>query len=384
MRIGRPTLASKLSQYAGIGSVTESRKPSQWPEPSSLPKGHPHLGVRNRWCMLGTSDLVADDPVPFRALGEDLVLWRDGDGAAQLMSDRCPHRGARLSVGDVVDGELQCWYHGWRFDPTGQCTSVPTQGGACSLADRTTIDVAYRVEEQAGYLWAWIGESEPAPLVLPDEMTDDSWSTFPETVIWQANWMLALENLVDIMHAPFLHARSITLNGGVTADRVAVTDTAHGFEVSRKNQAGVNFDWVEVVLDPLPYVRLDIPLPPSAGSGPPLRILGFLTPSDNDRTVVHFPRFRQVSGRERKIWRSLYKARLRGTHMHVLNQDKAMLEGMRTVEEARADEHLAQADRPVVHLRRAIDAACADQRQHFGIETELTAVAEPFEEDVTA
>lgn len=367
MRIGRPTLTSRLSQYAGLGSVRESRRPSQWLQPSHLPKGHPHLGLRNRWHLLGTSDLVGTDPVPFRALGEDLVLWRPDASTVRLMVDRCPHRGARLSVGDVVDGELQCWYHAWRFDADGQCTSVPSQGGACALADNTRIDVTYPVEERAGYLWAWIGEEEPAPLELPPEMVDDSWSTFPETVHWQANWMLALENLVDIMHAPFLHARSITLNGGATEDRVLVTDTAEGFEVHRRNQAGVNFDWIEVVLGPLPYVRLDIPLPPSAGPGPPLRILGFLTPSDNDRTVVHFPRFRQVSGRERQIWRSLYRVRLRGTHMHVLNQDKAMLESMRTVEEARADEHLAQADRPVIHLRRALEPFFDKQRVDFGL-----------------
>ncbi len=367
MRIGRPTLASRASQYLGVGSVRESKQSSAWPQPSDLPKGHPHLGVRDRWYLIGTSDLVGTDPVAFRALGEDLVLWRDTDRTVQLMVDRCPHRGARLSLGDVVEGELQCWYHHWRFDATGQCTSVPSQGGRCGLADSTQIPVTYPVEEAAGYIWAWIGESGPSALELPAEMTDESWSTFPETVHWQANWMLALENLVDIMHAPFLHARSITLGGGATEDRVAVTDTDQGFEVHRKNQAGVNFDWVEVVLDTLPYVRLDIPLPPSAGPGPPLRILGFLTPSDNDRTVVHFPRFRRVSGRERMIWRSLYRARLRGTHMHVLNQDKMMLEGMRTVEEARADERLAQADRPVIHLRRALDPVFERQRKEHGL-----------------
>ena len=367
MRIGRPTVASRLSQYAGIGSVRTSREPSSWPPPSSLSKGHPNLGLRDRWYMLGVSSMVDVDPIPLRLLGEDLALWRDGDGHARLMADRCPHRGARLSIGDVVDGQLQCWYHAWRFDASGQCVSVPSQGGPCTLADNTRIDVTYVVREAGGYLWAWMGEDEPGELTLPSEMTDPSWSTFPETVEWSANWLLALENLVDIMHAPFLHARSITLSGGATEDRVAVTDTAEGFEVHRRNQAGVNFDWIEVVMGPLPYVRLDIPLPPSAGPGPPLRILGFLTPTDNDHTLVHFPRFRQVSGRERTIWRSLYRARLRGTHMHVLNQDKTMLESMRTIEEARADEHLAQADRPVIHLRRTLEPLFEAQRTRHGL-----------------
>lgn len=367
MSIGARALADRLSQYAGLGAVRRSRRPSPWPAPSRRPKGHPDLGLRDRWYLLGRAGMVGAEPVALRALGEDLVLWRDGTGAARLMADHCPHRGARLSIGDVVDGQLQCWYHHWRFDPSGQCTLVPSQGGACALAESTRIEVTYPVVERSGYLWAWIGEDEPDPLELPDELTDDTWSTFPETVEWRANWLLALENLVDIMHAPFLHARSITLGGGITEDRVTVSDHESGFEVDRRNQAGVNFDWVDVRLGPLPHVRLDIPLPPSAGPGPPLRILGFLLPVDDDRVVAHFPRFRRVAGRDRRIWRLLYRLRLRGTHLHVLNQDKAMLESMATLERARLDEHLAQSDRPVIHLRRWLEPHFIKQRERFGL-----------------
>jgi phenylpropionate dioxygenase-like ring-hydroxylating dioxygenase large terminal subunit len=182
---------------------------------------------------------------------------------------------------------------------------------------------------------------------------------FPESVTWNANWMLVLENLADVMHAPFLHSRSLTLSKGIAEDRVKVTDTDEGFRVERMGQQGVNFDWIEIGTGPLLYSRLDIPYPSvwAAGPGPALRILGFVTPIDDARTIVHFPRLRQVCGWQRLVWRGLYRVRLRGTHLHVLNQDKAMLESLGTIERATRDEHLAQSDRSVLHLRKALKPA---------------------------
>jgi phenylpropionate dioxygenase-like ring-hydroxylating dioxygenase large terminal subunit len=364
----------RLSQYTGIGARRVATTPPAVPGPVALPIGHPYLGLRNKWYMVSPSTELGDEPVAKRMLGEDLVLWRDGGGAPRLMEDYCPHRGARFSVGDVVEGELQCWYHSWRFDSDGQCTSIPTQGGKCSLQARTKIAKVYPVEEQAGFLWAWIGEEQPPELVVPWELTDPTYSRFPETVEWGTNWLLAFENVADVMHAPFLHNRSLTLNTGIVEDNVLVHDTASGFKVERQSQAQVNFDQVEFDLGDLVYCRLDIPLKPSfAGPGPPLRILGFATPIDDQRTMIHFPRCRQVDGWQRTLWRTLFRLRLRGTHLHVLNQDKAMLETLRSIPEAQRDEHLAQSDKPVLHLRRALREAFDTQVAELGPEWEGTA-----------
>lgn len=365
---------SKLSQYTGIGARRAAETSSAVPSPTELPKGHPYLGLRNTWYLICSSSELGDEPVAKRLLGEDLVLWRTSDGSPRLMTDYCPHRGARLSVGDVVDGEIQCRYHFWRFDSDGQCTSIPTQGGRCSLQARTTIESVYPIVERSGYVWAWIGEEAPAELVLPVELTDPSYSSFPESVVWGTNWLLALENLADIMHAPFLHNQSLTLGHGIVEDRVNVDDHETGFRVERQNQKGVNFDWVEFELGDLIYSRLDIPYRASfAGPGPDLRILGFATPIDDSHTIVHFPRCRQVSGWQRRLWRTLYNLRLRGTHLHVLNQDKEMLESMRTIPEAQRDEHLAQADKPVLHLRRKLRPLFDAQIATLGPEWEGTA-----------
>lgn len=368
------------SRYLGIGARALSRRPSPHEPPPRLPLGHPHLGVRNQWYMLCAAEDLRDEPRAMRVLGEDLVLWRDGNRTPRLMADHCPHRGARLSLGDVVNGELQCWYHFWRYDGQGQCTSVPSQGGRCKLQERTAVATTYPAVQAAGFIWAWIGDDQPAVLELPFEFEEPSYSVFPETVTWSVNWRLILENLADVMHAPFLHSKSLTLSRGLSEDRVGVSETDDGFRVERKGQRGVNFDWIEMGTGSLLWARLDIPYPNVwvAGPGPPLRILSFVTPIDESRTLVHFPRFRQVEGWRRVLWRTLYHLRLRGTHMHVLNQDKAILESLGTLERATRDEHLAQSDLPVLHLRRALQPAFDQQAEALEQQVQLGAGRDEF------
>ncbi|OAN56232.1 Rieske (2Fe-2S) protein [Sphingobium sp. TCM1] len=74
---------------------------------------------------------LSEEVTSLKPLGVDIgdqqiVLWRDGDGVAHALEDRCPHRRAPLSLGCVrQDGHLQCGYHGWSFDGTGQIIDIP-------------------------------------------------------------------------------------------------------------------------------------------------------------------------------------------------------------------------------------------------------------------
>ena len=68
---------------------------------------------------------LAEQPLGVSLLGQALVLWRDGQGQLQAWADRCPHRGAQLSLGRVCQGQLECPYHGWQFEGSGHCVRVP-------------------------------------------------------------------------------------------------------------------------------------------------------------------------------------------------------------------------------------------------------------------
>jgi phenylpropionate dioxygenase-like ring-hydroxylating dioxygenase large terminal subunit len=85
----------------------------------------PHPIESAHWHPVAALAEVQAQPVAVQLLDQSLVLWRDEAGAVHAWADQCPHRGARLSLGRVCAGRLECPYHGWQFAPSGQCVRVP-------------------------------------------------------------------------------------------------------------------------------------------------------------------------------------------------------------------------------------------------------------------
>ena len=81
------------------------------------------------WYAAAKSDEVtARSPLGRVLLGEMIVLWRTPDGQPVAMLDRCLHRNALLSEGELFDGCIGCPYHGWTYDRAGLCINVPSEG----------------------------------------------------------------------------------------------------------------------------------------------------------------------------------------------------------------------------------------------------------------
>jgi nitrite reductase/ring-hydroxylating ferredoxin subunit len=117
------------------------------------------LGVRNPWswcCVAFSQDLQPGRNLPIVLHGERLVVWRSESGDVGAWSDRCPHRGMRLSFGAVYKDSLICAYHGWTFGPDGHCQKIPAHpGNEPSRAARVRI---YPSIEADGYVWVCLGE----------------------------------------------------------------------------------------------------------------------------------------------------------------------------------------------------------------------------------
>ena len=89
----------------------------------------------NFWYPAGLSTGITATPVRRRMLGQDFVLWRDSAGKVHCLANTCCHRGGALAGGKIVEDEVQCPYHGWRFNRDGQCTRIPSLGIDAALGE---------------------------------------------------------------------------------------------------------------------------------------------------------------------------------------------------------------------------------------------------------
>ncbi|TPX55432.1 hypothetical protein PhCBS80983_g05318 [Powellomyces hirtus] len=114
--------------------------------------------LRRWWYPVSVSeDLGKETVVGMTLLGDPIVLWRDREGTAVCLEDKCAHRSTPLSLGRIRNGELECAYDGWRYDSEGNVTHIPAL-----LPDRDIPTNAcarrYPTVERDGLLWVWPGD----------------------------------------------------------------------------------------------------------------------------------------------------------------------------------------------------------------------------------
>lgn len=176
------------------------------------------------WWVAAHGSEVSDKPVLRWILELPIAIYRKADGELAALHNRCPHRWAPLSMGEVVGDDLACPYHGMRFAPSGQCTLVPTQEKTPS-AIRVQ---AFPVIERYGFVWVWTGDSGKAdPALIPDELAyldGERWHMVWGYKAVNANYMQIKENVLDLTHFAFLHKNSLQVEGWDRAPKVELTE----------------------------------------------------------------------------------------------------------------------------------------------------------------
>jgi nitrite reductase/ring-hydroxylating ferredoxin subunit len=118
--------------------------------------------LSRRWFPIcSREDLAPRHIVETELLGRELAVWRSSDGGVNVWSNRCPHRGMRLTVGVNFGRELRCAYHGYRFaDGSGACTAVPAQPD--KTPPRSLRVQIYPVLQAGSLIWTRLLDDGPA------------------------------------------------------------------------------------------------------------------------------------------------------------------------------------------------------------------------------
>ena len=180
------------------------------------------------WHPVALIEDVAHQPLAATLLGQPLALWRDASGQVRAWADQCPHRGAKLSLGRVQGGVLECPYHGWQFEASGRCVHVPAlpaftpQPSHCA---RTHLAC-----EAYGLVWVKLDKNAkefalPAFLAEVDSQLRKL-NCGPYEVATSAPRIV--ENFLDMAHFGFVHEGWLGARNTTEVADYQVQSTPHG------------------------------------------------------------------------------------------------------------------------------------------------------------
>ncbi|MEM7770539.1 MAG: aromatic ring-hydroxylating dioxygenase subunit alpha [Cyanobacteria bacterium P01_A01_bin.37] len=161
----------------------------------------------NHWYPLEWSDQLKPGQLQAAVVWQrSIVVYRDQDGHAYVLENRCPHRGVELHLGKVQGKGVACAYHGWVFDgESGDCTDIPYLPSDQKLPCASVQ--SYPVKEKYGLIWVFPGDPALADdHSLPEvpEFESDEWLMIPITANFKAHFSICNENAMDVFHG-FLH-----------------------------------------------------------------------------------------------------------------------------------------------------------------------------------
>jgi phenylpropionate dioxygenase-like ring-hydroxylating dioxygenase large terminal subunit len=315
--------------------------------------------IPNQWYVLMESKQVKDRPVGVTRMGEKLVFWRNQAGDVSCLRDRCPHRGIQLSKGQVLDGHLQCPFHGFEYDSSGRVVLIPANGRN-GVVPKVFQAHRYPTYEAHGFIWVWWGEEPPADL-KPPRFFDDIDNGFAYATIydpWQAHYSRAIENQLDVVHVPFVHYNTIGRGVGTLVDGPGMQwvdeDMFYVYVFNRQDDGTPPRSPSEVPVPPTDReLKLEFIFPNLWQNyiSKEVRIVAAFVPVDDGHTILYlrfYQKFLQVP-----LLRDLVAWAAMPFNRRVAHQDRRLVETHQPQPSGlRIGEKMIQGDRPIVEYRR--------------------------------
>jgi len=177
--------------------------------------------LRNYWYAAAFPEDVGRKLLPRTFLNQNVVLFRLEDGTPVALEDRCAHRRLPLSLGRLIGDTVECAYHGLVYDGTGTCIKIPGEKRVTGSRHVRRFPIVERYH----YLWIWMGDPDQAEdSLIPDysRLVDPNWRTHRIQLHLDGNYLLTVDNLLDLSHLPYVHG---TTTGNPPVSEAATVKT---------------------------------------------------------------------------------------------------------------------------------------------------------------
>jgi len=209
----------------------------------------PSFDWKTEWYpVIPVQDLNPDTPNKITLLGKDFVVWyHSPSNSWRAFADVCPHRLVPLSEGRVEsNGHLQCAYHGWEFNESGECVRIPQlpeSRDSSAVSSPRACAMSFPIQVKQGLVWIFptlneeMAAMKPLPLIPEFDDPDfvDATNFFVRDMPY--SWEVLVENLCDPSHVNFAHHSFMggadRNSGSMVLDINVVKESPSGFQAQK-------------------------------------------------------------------------------------------------------------------------------------------------------
>jgi len=312
--------------------------------------------IKNQWyVVLDAKQVKKNKLLGVTRLSDKLVFWRDDQNQVHCIFDKCCHRGASLSTGKIVDNHVECPFHGFQYDASGKVQYIPANGKNAKVPDRYKVN-AYLVKEAYGFIWLWYSDQRTNVPEIPffEELREGfSYGGFSET--WKVHYTRAIENQLDVVHLPFVHATTIGKGNSRLVNGPVVTwnDNRMTFYVkNEKDQGQIPKKPNEIEnYEELFHLQFQMPNTWQNIISDQVRIVAAFVPIDEENTHIYL-RFYQKFLRT-PVLKQIVNSLSSIMNKTILHQDrKVVLTQLPIKSELVMGENLIQGDLPIIEYRK--------------------------------
>jgi len=312
--------------------------------------------IYNQWyIVIESKEVKKNKPLKIRRFGEELSIWRDEKGVVGCISDICCHRGVSLSCGKIVDGELECPFHGFLYDKTGQVTTIPANGKSAKVPKSMKVK-SYKTFEDNGFIWLWYGDEdkiEGEPFFFK-ELESFSYSSLKDH--WNVHYSRAIENQLDVVHIPFIHKTTIgrgnktVVNGPVVVREKELITFYVNNVVDDGKTIALKPDEIKDYKDFF-YLKFHYPNIWQNFISDKIRALAAFVPVDEENTIIYIRYYQKLINIP--LLKQLMNYIGKISSLVILRQDKRVVITHKPKKSSYGmDERLIMGDKPIIEYRK--------------------------------